>query len=68
VTTSTTIIEDIDSMRKSGLASLAKFYYDFREEQKKGIRGLLSSVLVQLCHQFDAYTTFFPSHTRNAKF
>jgi hypothetical protein len=55
-------------MRKSGLASLAKFYYDFREEQKKGIRGLLSSVLVQLCHQFDAYTTFFPSHTRNAKF
>jgi hypothetical protein len=42
-------------MRKSGLASLAMFYCDFREEQKKGIRGLLSSVLVQLCHQSDAY-------------
>jgi NACHT domain len=42
-------------MRKSGLASLAMFYFDFREEQKKGIRGLLSSVLVQLCHQSDAY-------------
>ena len=42
-------------MRKSGLASLAMFYCDFREDQKKGIRGLLSSVLVQLCHQSDAY-------------
>ena len=42
-------------MRKSGLASLAMFYFDFKEEQKKGIRGLLSSVLVQLCHQSDAY-------------
>jgi len=31
------------------------FYCDFREEQKRGIRGLLSSVLVQLCHQSDAY-------------
>jgi len=42
-------------MQKSGLASLAMFYCDFREEQKKGVRGLLSSVLVQLCHQSDAY-------------
>jgi len=31
------------------------FYCDFREEQKKGVHGLLSSVLVQLCHQSDAY-------------
>jgi len=42
-------------MRKSGLASLAMFYCDFREEQKKDVHGLLSSVLVQLCHQSDAY-------------
>jgi hypothetical protein len=42
-------------MRKSGLASLAMFYCDLREEQKRGVRGLLSSVLVQLCHQSDAY-------------
>ena len=33
-------------IRKSGLASLAMFYYDFREEQKKDLRGLLSSVLL----------------------
>jgi len=42
-------------MRKSGLASLAVYYYDFREDQKKDLRGLLSSVLVQLCGQSDAY-------------
>jgi len=42
-------------MRKSGLASLAIFYYDFREDQKKDLRGLLSSILVQLCCQSDSY-------------
>jgi hypothetical protein len=42
-------------MRKSGLASLAFFYCDFREEEKKHLRGLLSSLLVQLCHQSDSY-------------
>ena len=52
---SSTIIEDIDAARKSGLASLAMFYYDFREDQKKDRRGLLSSMLVQLCLQSDLY-------------
>src|SRR5260221_5283282 len=42
-------------MRRSGLASLVIFYYDFREDQKKGLRGLLSSMLVQLGHQSDSY-------------
>jgi hypothetical protein len=42
-------------MRKSGLASLAMFYYDFREDQKKHRRGLLLSVLDQLCLQSNSY-------------
>ena len=42
-------------MRKLGLASLAFFYCDFREDQKKDPRGLLSSFLVQLCHQSNFY-------------
>ena len=42
-------------MRKAGLASLAFFYCDFREDQKRELRGLLSSLLVQLCHQSDSY-------------
>jgi len=52
---SSTIIEDINSMRKSGLASLVFFYCDFREDGKRDLRGLLSSALVQLCHQSDTY-------------
>ena len=42
-------------MQKSGLASLAMFYYDFREKEKKDLRGLLSSVLFQLCNQSYPY-------------
>ena len=42
-------------MQSSGLASSVIFYYDFREDQKKTLRGLLSSVLVQLGHQSDSY-------------
>jgi hypothetical protein len=38
-----------------GLASLAFFYCDFREDGKRDLHGLLSCVLVQLCHQSDAY-------------
>ena len=52
---SSTIIEDIYAMRKAGLASLAFFYCDFREERKTKLRGLLSSFLVQLYHQSDFY-------------
>jgi len=55
VLVSSTIIEEIEAMRKSGLASLAIFYYDFREDLKKDLRGLLSSILVQLCRQSDSY-------------
>ncbi|KAH9978330.1 hypothetical protein BJV74DRAFT_141737 [Russula compacta] len=50
-----TIIENIDGMRKSGLASLAFYYFDFRDVQKKHRRGLLSSLLFQLCGQSDSY-------------
>ena len=42
-------------MRKSGLASLAFYYFDFRDVQKKHRRGLLSSLLFQLCDQSDSY-------------
>ena len=42
-------------MCKSGLASLAFYYFDFRDIQKKHRRGLLSSLLFQLCGQSDSY-------------
>ena len=49
------MIQDIRSLCVAGLASLAFFYCDFREDDKKDHRGLLSSLLVQLCDQSDAY-------------
>jgi hypothetical protein len=52
---SSAIIQDIDDMRKSRPAILTFFYCDFREEIKRDLRGLLSSLLVQLCHQSDSY-------------
>ena len=48
-------------MQKSGLASLAMFYYDFREKEKKDLRGLLSSFLFQLCNQSYPYYTVLSS-------
>lgn len=58
-------------MQKSGLVSLAFFYCDFRDDQKKDRRGLLSSLLVQLCVQSDAYSTilsdFYVAHGHGAQ-
>jgi len=68
---SSTIIEDINSMRKLGLASIAFFYCDFRDDQKKDRRGLLSSLLLQLCDQSDSYCTilsnFYSTHRRGTQ-
>src|ERR1700742_5108909 len=41
--TSSTIIEEIETMRKSGLASLAMMYFDVKDDKKRNLRGLLSS-------------------------
>ena len=58
-------------MCELGLASLAFFYCDFREEQKRHRRGLLSSLLVQLCRQSDAYcdtlSQFYLAHDQGSQ-
>jgi hypothetical protein len=47
------------------------FYCDFREEQKRDLRGLLSSLLVQLCDQSDSYydllSKFFSEHRNGSQ-
>ena len=59
-------------MRKSGLASLGIFYHDFRDDQKKDRSGLLSSLLVQLCHQSDTYgdilSKFYSQHANGSQY
>jgi hypothetical protein len=68
---SSAIIEDIRTLQKSGLASLAFFYCDFRDDQKKDRRGMLSSLLVQLGEQSDAYSAtlsdFYTAHGRGSQ-
>ena len=58
-------------MQKVGLASLAFFYCDFREEEKRGLRGLLSSLLAQLCYQSDRYCDitfkFYSDHAKGLR-
>jgi len=69
--TSSTIIEEIKTMQQSGHASLAMYYYDFREDKKRDLFGLLSSVLFQLCGQSDSYhsilSTFYSIHLDGAQ-
>jgi len=71
VLTSSTIIEDIDAMRKAGLASLAFFYIDFSVAKKQDIRGLLSSFLFQLLGQSDSYYDvlfkFYSDHAEGSR-
>src|SRR6266705_330998 len=59
-------------MRKAGLASLSFFYCDFREDQKKDLRGLLSSLLAQLFHQSDSYcdvlSKFYSEHANGSRY
>jgi hypothetical protein len=68
---SSSIIQNIDAMNKNGLASLAIFYCDFREGRMRDLRGLVSSLLVQFCHQSDSYcdilSNFYLEHSKGLK-
>jgi hypothetical protein len=45
---SSTIIEDIKTLCEASQASMAYFYFDFRNANKQGLHDLLSSLLTQL--------------------
>ncbi|KAI9443873.1 hypothetical protein H4582DRAFT_1846239 [Lactarius indigo] len=49
------IINDIDALNKAGLASMAYFYFDFRDLAKQSRRDLLRSLLIQLSHSSDPF-------------
>jgi hypothetical protein len=50
---SSTIIQDIIALRDSGLASMAYFYFDFRDANKQNRRDLLPSLVTQLSSRSD---------------
>jgi hypothetical protein len=58
-------------MRKRGLASFGFFYCDFRDDDKRTLRGLVSSLLVQLCDHSDSYSTilskFYSEHSDGSR-
>ena len=45
---SSTIIHDIEALCKAGKASMAYFYFDFRDADKQSLHDLLPSILTQL--------------------
>ena len=45
---SSTVIQDIEVMCKAENASMAYFYFDFRDANKQGLRDLVLSLLNQL--------------------
>ena len=55
MSTSSAIINNVTTLREAGTASLAYFYFDFRDDDKKSRRNLLSSLLVQLSIGSDAF-------------
>ena len=48
-----TIIEDIDRRQAAGLATMAYYYFDFRDVKKQDCYGLLSSIISQLSSKSD---------------
>ena len=59
--TSSSVIQDIQDMCQTGLATLAFFYFDFRDTGKQDARSLLSSLLIQLCRESDNYSKILSS-------
>jgi len=68
---SSSIVQDITKSCEAGLGSIAFFYFDFKDESKKNARGALSSLLVQLAAQSDAYSeilsALYSEHDAGAK-
>jgi hypothetical protein len=50
---SSAIIQDVKRMRAAGLATMAYYYFDFRDVKKQDCYGLLSSLVLQLSVESD---------------
>ena len=48
------IIQDVERMRTAGLATMAYYYFDFRDVKKQDCYGLLSSLASQLSAESDS--------------
>jgi hypothetical protein len=68
---SSTIVQEVRDVCQTGLATLAFFYFDFRDAAKQGVRSLLSSLLVQLSNRSDNLCTIlsklYSAHDRGSE-
>jgi hypothetical protein len=68
---SSTVIQDIETMCKDGNASMAYFYFDFRDVNKQGLRDLVSSLLIQLsahsASRCDVLSNLYSAHDEGKK-
>ena len=62
---SSTIIQEVRDVCRTGLATLAFFYFDFRDSAKQDTRNLLSSLLIQLSQQSDKFSELISTHYSN---
>jgi hypothetical protein len=52
--TRSAIIQDVEVLRTAGLATMAYYYFDFRDIKKQDLYGLLSSLVSQLSAELDS--------------
>ena len=65
------IIQDIEGMHAAGLATMAYYYFDFRDVKKQDYYGLLSSLVLQLSAEsdscFNTLSRFYSDHSRGIR-
>ena len=49
------IIQNVEAMHAAGLATMAYYYFDFRDVKKQDCYGLLASLILQLSAESDSY-------------
>ena len=69
--TSSSIIKDIEFICATGLASVIYYYFDFKDTGKQDRRGLLSSLLTQLCTRshrgYDILSKLYAAHENGSR-
>jgi hypothetical protein len=64
------IIQDVERMDEAGLATMAYYYFDFRDVEKQDCYGLLTSLVLQLSAESDSCYNILSklySHNKNGR-
>ena len=65
------IIQDVERMHAAGLATMAYYYFDFRDVKKQDCYGLLSSLISQLSAEsdscFNILSQLYSEHNRGIR-